>query len=103
MSREFYIDAENKIIFEQSPSQLSSATVKKTPWALISILSVLIFFTLYWVHQNNNAISLNDSFEAPVFVPSKKHEPQTENSPDDLSSLEAKIVNTAIPDYSQDF
>lgn len=75
---------------------------ERSPWAIISVLIVIILFGLFWLWQKQTLQKQN------IFIiPTTDNTAETTNSPEDslfdFSTLEASVVSTPIPYFSEVF
>lgn len=75
---------------------------ERSPWAVISILIIIVLFGLFWFWQKQKLqqqdISVAPSTTNPVVIQKSQ-----DDSLFDFSTLEANVVNTTIPYFSEAF
>ncbi len=92
---------EGETVFQQLPSRHA-----QKPWAFFIILFVLVAFGAFWYYERSREV-----IDPPIIntAPITRTTPQPESiqmntdSPIQAADLQAAAINTAIPEYSEQF
>lgn len=70
---------------------------ERSPWAIVSLLLVVVLFALFWIWQKKSI-----PLSSPLPEPSLEKTSSEPTRPD-LSSLEASAVNIVVPSFESLF